>query len=64
MRQAYPGAQISTFLIMPDKSVKATQDRLNQLFKIVRDGKKVRVADLVFFPFLPNDGCGGPELIA
>jgi hypothetical protein len=43
MRQAYPGAQISTFLMMPDKSVKATQDRLNQLFKIVRDGKKVRV---------------------
>jgi hypothetical protein len=31
---------------MPDKSVKSvksTQDRLNQLFKIVRDGKKVRV---------------------
>jgi len=43
MRQAYPGAQISTFLMMPDKSVKATQDRLNQLFKIVRDGNKVRV---------------------
>ena len=43
MRQAYPGAQISTFLMMPDKSVKATQDRLNQIFKIVRDGKKVRV---------------------
>ena len=43
MSQAYPGAQISTFLMMPDKSVKATQDRLNQLFKIVRDGKKVRV---------------------
>jgi hypothetical protein len=43
MRQAYPAAQISTFLMMPDKSVKATQDRLNQLFKIVRDGKKVRV---------------------
>lgn len=52
MRQAYPGAQISTFLMMPDKSVKATQDRLNQLFKIVRDGKKVRVtrsADAVNF---------------
>ncbi len=43
MRQAYPDAQISTFLMMPDKSVKATQDRLNQVFKIVRDGKKVRV---------------------
>ncbi len=43
MRQAYPGAQISTFLMMPDKSVQATQDRLNQIFKIVRDGKKVRV---------------------
>lgn len=43
MRQAYPSAQISTFLMMPDKSVKATQDRLNQLFKIVRDGKRVRV---------------------
>ncbi len=52
MRQAYPGAQISTFLMMPDKSVKATQDRLNQLFKIVRDGKKVKVtrsADAVNF---------------
>jgi hypothetical protein len=46
MRQAYPSAQISTFLMMPDKSVKATQDRLNQLFKIVRDGKKVRVTRL------------------
>lgn len=43
MRQAYPGAQISTFLMMPDKSVKTTQDGLNQLFKIVRDDKKVRV---------------------
>jgi hypothetical protein len=43
MRQAYPGAQISTFLMMPDKTIKATQDRLNQIFKIVRDGKKVRV---------------------
>jgi hypothetical protein len=52
MRQAYPGAQISTFLMMPDKSVKATQDRLNQIFKIVREGKKVRVtrsADAVNF---------------
>jgi hypothetical protein len=52
MRQAYPGAQISTFLMMPDKSVKASQDRLNQIFKIVRDGKKVRVtrsADAVHF---------------
>jgi hypothetical protein len=43
MCQAYPDAQISTFLMMPDKSVKATQDRLNQIFKIERDGKKVRV---------------------
>jgi hypothetical protein len=43
MRQAYPSAHLSTFLMMPDKSVKATQDRLNQLFKIVRDGKKLRV---------------------
>jgi hypothetical protein len=52
MCQAYPGAQISTFLMMPDKSVKASQDRLNQIFKIVRDGKKVRVtrsADAVHF---------------
>jgi hypothetical protein len=52
MRQAYPGAQISTFLMMPDKSVKAIQDRLNQLFKIVRDGKKVgvtRSADAAHF---------------
>ncbi len=43
MRHAYPDAQISTFLMMPDKSVKALQDRMNQLFKIVRDGRKVRV---------------------
>jgi hypothetical protein len=43
MRQAFPDAQIKTYLMMPDKSVKASQDRLNQLFKIVRDGKKIRV---------------------
>jgi hypothetical protein len=57
MRQAYPGALISTFLMMPDKSVKVTQDRLNQLFKIVRDGKKVRVtrsADAANFALQTN----------
>lgn len=43
MRQALPAAKISTFLMMPDKSVTASQDRMNQLFKIVRDERQVRV---------------------
>lgn len=43
LRQSLPSAQVSTFLMMPDKSVRAEHDRMNQLFKIVKDGTKARV---------------------
>lgn len=57
MRQALPAAKISTFLMMPDKSVKASQDRMNQLFKIVKNERQVRVtrsADASTVPSQPN----------
>lgn len=43
LQQAVPAAQISTFLMMPDKSVSCVHDQMNQLFKIVRDGSRARV---------------------
>lgn len=43
LQQAVPTAQISTFLMMPDKSVSCMHDQMNQLFKIVREGSRTRV---------------------
>jgi Domain of unknown function(DUF2779) len=40
---AYPSARLKTFLMMPDKSVSVSISGLNQLFKIVRDGKRSKV---------------------
>ena len=34
LRQAFPKAKISTFLMMPDKSTRAPVDGINQMFKI------------------------------
>ncbi len=43
LRQCMPAAKVHTFLMMPDKSVCAEHDRMNQMFKIVKDGEKSRV---------------------
>ena len=40
---AFPHARLKTYLMMPDKSVQASVSGLNQLFKIVRDGKRSKV---------------------
>jgi hypothetical protein len=40
---AYPNARLKTYLMMPDKSVQASVSGLNQLFKIVREGKRSKV---------------------
>ena len=42
-KAAYPSAKVSSFLMMPDKSVKAKISGLNQLFKLERVGKKSKV---------------------
>lgn len=43
LRQAYPQASISTFLMMPDKSKVATQDGINQMFKITPESSGFKV---------------------
>lgn len=43
LRQAYPQAAISTFLMMPDKAKIATQDGINQMFKITPDSSGFKV---------------------
>lgn len=40
---AFPNCQVSSFLMMPDKSRVAMLDRMNQLFKIKRIGKQSSV---------------------
>jgi len=40
---AFPNARLKTFLMMPDKSVSVSVSGLNQMFKIVRDGKRSKV---------------------
>ena len=40
---AFPDARLNTFLMMPDKAVQVSVSGLNQLFKIVRDGKRSKV---------------------
>jgi hypothetical protein len=43
LSQVYPQMTITSYLMMPDKSVKATIDGLNQLFKVKREGKNTEV---------------------
>lgn len=44
LSQVYPQMTITSYLMMPDKSVKATINGLNQLFKVKRKGKNAEVA--------------------
>ena len=55
LRGAYPAAQVTTALMMPDKAVAASIDGLNQLFKLVRDGKRSKV---VPSPSIKTHGVG------
>ena len=43
LSKAYPDLVISSYLLMPDKSVNATLDGLNQLFKVKREGRSTDV---------------------
>lgn len=43
VRSAFPDCRLSSFLLLPDKSLQATIDQMNQLFKIDRSGPRVRV---------------------
>lgn len=43
LQSAYPNATVSSFLIMPDKAVTSNVDRLNQYFKVRRNGRATEV---------------------
>lgn len=43
VRSAFPDCRLTSFLLLPDKSLKASLDQMNQLFKIDRSGPRVRV---------------------
>ena len=43
LRQAYPGAQINSYLMVPDKAKVCSVDGLNQMFEIIRNGRSVTV---------------------
>ena len=40
---AYPEACLNSYLMMPDKAAKVTVSGLNQLFKVLRDGKRAKI---------------------
>ena len=46
LAQAFPGSAIASYLMMPDKSVNATIDGLNQLFKVRRKERSTEVIQL------------------
>lgn len=43
VRSAFPYYRVTSFLLLPDKSLQASFDQMNQLFKIDRSGPRVRV---------------------
>jgi len=43
LRQAYPDADIKTWLMMPDKAKQAPIDGINQMFKIVHENARTRI---------------------
>ncbi|WP_298200356.1 DUF2779 domain-containing protein [Novosphingobium sp.] len=43
VRSAFPDSRVTSFLLLPDKSLRASIDQMNQLFKIDRSGSRVRV---------------------
>lgn len=43
VRSAFPESRVTCFLLLPDKSLQASIDQMNQLFKIDRSGKQVQV---------------------
>lgn len=43
LRQAFPGAEVVSYLMMPDKSKVAQVDGMNQMFPIIRNGRSVTV---------------------
>lgn len=52
---AFPNARVTSSLLMPDKSRKATIDGLNQLFKIERSAEKIKIS---VDPRTHSEGCG------
>jgi hypothetical protein len=55
LHSAYPKASITSFLLMPDKSKKATINGLNQFFKVERQAGTVNVD---VDPRALSEGCG------
>ncbi len=45
LSKALPQARINSFLMMPDKSIRARVDKLNQKFKLVRNGQHHKVVN-------------------
>ena len=43
VRQAYPDCRVTSYLLMPDKCRTASIDKMNQLFKIQRQGNRTNV---------------------
>ena len=43
VRSAFPDSRVTAFLLLPDKSLLASVDQMNQLFKIDRSGDRVRI---------------------
>ena len=59
LRSVYPNSRIASFLLMPDKSKKATVNGLNQLFKIERQAGTLKVD---VDPRALSEGCGDDVL--
>lgn len=44
LREAFPGMQVESYLVMPDKSTHTTQRRLQQKLPLTKNGARVRVS--------------------
>ena len=43
LKSAFPGSRVTSYLLMPNKADVSRLDQMNQLFKIERDGKRIKV---------------------
>ena len=43
VRSAFPDSRVTSYLLLPDKSLQASVDQMNQLFKVKRSGKHVHI---------------------
>ena len=59
LRNAFPDARVTSCLMMPDKSINATIDGLNQFFKIERSAEQIKIS---VDPRALTEGYGEPIL--